>query len=193
MKPEIIRDIIKLFHTYGIKALSMGDIAQLSGISVKMLNNYFINKETLIMTCIKYRIYQENIFPCTNAGLLDTLLNYAETYPGLYQKINSRCCMDIKKYHKTAYTFLLENINHYAGICETKVSDGMTNGYIDKKTSPGLIYFFLQGLFFRLFTVDISHTANGGGMMKEIILAFTKGISTPKGRNHIDQKLKTLS
>lgn len=190
MKSEIIQNTVQLFHTYGIRNLSMDDIARLSEISVKMLNKYFINKEALIKACIEYKIYQESIFRYTDGNLLDTLLNYAETYPGLYNTIDRRCCMDIKKYHNTAYTFLIENMNHYAITCENKISKGIADGYIKKKTSPGLIHAFLQERFSRLFTTDVFQVNTNVSMMTEMILAFIKGISTGKGRIYIDQKLK---
>lgn len=191
MRRDILRIAVKFFHTYGIKALSMNDIAQLAGISVKVLNKHFVNKESLLRACIEYCIYQEKLFRYTDAGVMDMLLNYAETYPVLYQEINRRCCMDIKKYYKPVYRYLIEQTNCYALICESKVKQGIAEGYISKKSSPRLIYLYLLEHFSRLFTVDVYYTHADSKLMTDSILAFVKGISTLKGRSYIEQKLKT--
>lgn len=190
MKLEIIQNTLQLFHTYGIKSLSMNDISHLSGIPVKTLNQYFSNKESLVKTCIKYKISQEEIFKYTDDSLLDLLLNYAEAYPKLYRQINHHCCLDLQKYYHSTYIFLLKTIAHYATHLENKVNKGIEDGYIRKKIAPGLLYVFLQEYFSKLLTISPLYEEYTDTIMTETIIVFARGISTRKGQSYIDKKLK---
>lgn len=190
VKLKIVRDTVCLYQKYGIKALSMGDVARLNGISQKALNGYFPTKTALLRACIGYRIYQEDLFGYTEGRLLDILLNYAETFSRLHQKMNRRCCMDIKKYYPSIYVFLTEIMTRFAFVCQKKVEEGISTGYIRKNIYPDLVYVFLRENFFRLFTIEVVDQEYGNRMMTEIIFAFIRGISTEKGRAYMDKELK---
>lgn len=187
MKTEILRHTLKLFHTYGIKALSINDISDMAGIPRKILNRYFRNKETLVQECVRYKISQEEIFKYTDDSLLDLLINYSEAYPKLYQKLNRRSCLDIKKYYSPVYHFLTDYFLDYATICQHKVSEGIANGYIRKGVSPELVCRFFQEQFSRLFSANKMSEPQ---LTTELILTFARGISTIKGRTYMDNKLK---
>lgn len=189
MKIEILRGTLPLFYTYGVKALSMDDISRLLGVSKKVLIRHFANKETLLKECVKYKMNQEEVFKYADDSLLDMLLNYAEAYPGLYQKINRCCYLDVKKYYHEVYRYFMEHLNNHIAACQKKLDEGIANGYISKKTSPGLVYSFLQEHFLRLF-FDNNMSVENTRWITELILTFARGISTVKGRAYIDNKLK---
>lgn len=190
MKMDIIRNTVKLFHVYGVKSLLVSDIAQLSGMSVRALNSYFTNKESLLKSCVEYKISQEEIFKYADDGLLDVLVNYAETYPKFLQRINRRCCTDIKKYYPSVYVFLCDYLERYTTVCRNKVETEIMNGYIRKNTSPVLVYDFLNECFSHLFEARIVFRENERLMLTERILVFTRGIVTVKGKVYMEKKLK---
>lgn len=187
MKIEILQHTLDLFNTYGIRALSIKDISRLTGIPQKTFNQYFNNKEALLQECIKYKINQEEIFKYTDDSLLDLLLNYSEAYPKLYQKLNRGSCLDIKKYYSNVYHFLTEYFLDYATLCQYKASEGVSNGYIRRGVSPEVVYCFFEEQFSRLFS---AHKTTDSLLTTELILDFTRGISTAKGCAYMNKKLK---
>ena len=50
---SIVKEAITLFLRYGIKAVSMDDIAKRVGISKRTLYESFISKDDLLMSCVE--------------------------------------------------------------------------------------------------------------------------------------------
>lgn len=192
MKIEIIQSTLNLYRAHGVKSLSLDDISRLLGISRKTLTHFFGSKEVLLNECIKYRISQEEIFKYTDDSLLDVLLNYAEALPKLYQGINQRCCLEIRKYYPETCVFFSNYLHVYAMSCRDKVAEGVANGYIRKRTNPELVYCLLREYFSRLFPVSSSSARYSVdiSLTTDMIIAFARGISTMKGCTYIENKLK---
>lgn len=190
MKTELLQNAIKLFREYGIRSLSIADIARLSGIPQKTFHRHFTGKEALLKACVRYRFNQEVLFKQTDEAILDFLLNYAEAYPVLLQRINRRCFRDIRKYYPAAYGLLTESLEHNAQICQRKAREAIANGYLRKQIPPGLIYNFLREHFLKLFIGDDSGKEYDQ-LIPGLLVTFARGISTPKGQAYLDKKIKT--
>lgn len=188
---QIIREASRLFRVYGVKSLTINDIARLAKIPVRTLNRYFPTKESLLQKCIHFRISQEEIFKYTDDSLTDILINFADTYPVLYNNVDRRCWQEIKKYYHGVYTFLYRYLDYYSTICKNKAEEGIANGYIRRTVSPHLVYDFFREHWIRLFSPepDIIQPADSQKATLEII-AFARDIATPKGLIYIDKKMK---
>ena len=191
MKERIIQTVLVLFHTYGIKTVTMDAIARELGMSKRTLYKYFDSKETLVAECVKHRIIREKLFQNENMELLDLLLNCFQNTVNLRRTVDLQCCQDLKKYH-FAYTFLFRSVSDYATLCKNNTLNAIQQGYIRKEISPELVYFFVEKYISKLFfdekynkQAPISDT-----LRAQTILVFARGISTIKGRAYIDQKLK---
>lgn len=191
---EVIRGTVGLFRLYGIRALSLEDIARLAGFPPRMLKRFFRSKEMLLCECVRYWINQEEIFKYTDDCLPDILINFAEAYPLLRGKVNRRCCLEIKKYYPDVYRFFREQLEAYALACRDKAEEGIRNGYVRRKVSPDLIYAFFYGCFTELFAAETGDGSRGlcpgGRLATGDILAFAQQIMTTKGRIYIDKELK---
>ncbi|MEG2791086.1 MAG: TetR/AcrR family transcriptional regulator [Odoribacter sp.] len=191
MKEEIVYKAMELFLRYGVKSVSMEDIAKQLCISKKTLYGYFGNKEDILMVCVKYRIYDEGVLCDINTGLLDLLLDCCEHVNKWSKSVNQRVCRDICKYYKNVYLFLRGRMSNYAKVCKGRVCDGIQAGYIRKDTSSDLVYVFLLDHLSQLFLdgkCDLRDLEEE--LLASRILAFARGISTIKGRTYIDKELK---
>lgn len=56
----ILEESSKLFLRYGIKSLSMDDIARQLGVSKKTLYQYFSDKKELVQSVMKFHMEQTN-------------------------------------------------------------------------------------------------------------------------------------
>lgn len=188
---QIIEEALRLFQVYGIRSLTINDIARLAKIPVRTLNRYFPTKESLLLKCIHFRISQEEIFKYTDDSLIDILLNFADIYPVFYNHINRSRCLEIKKYYHSAYTFLFRYLDYYSTICKNKTEEGITNGYIRRTTSPPMVYEFFREHWSKLFwsKPEIIGPADKREATLEI-RSFVRRIATPKGLIYIDKKMK---
>lgn len=188
---RIVRDALRLFRLYGIRSLSLEDIAQFIWIPVKDLRRYFSTKDRLLQKCAKYWISQEEIFKYTDDHLLDILINFADAYPLLYRKVNCRTCVEIKKYYPQVADFFYEYLERYALACQGKLEEAIAFGYIRRTISSRLIYTFFTGYLMKLFVVDANRDlGEESDCTRQTILAFTRGIVTEKGRGYMDKRMK---
>lgn len=191
MKDRFIKTVLELFHTYGIKTVTMDDISKELGISKRTLYKYFDSKECLVTECVKHRIIQEKLFQNENPELLELLLNCFKHTESLRKTVDPQCCQDLKKYH-FAYTFLSQSVSDYATLCKNNTPAAIQQGYIRKEITPDLIYFFVEKYLSKLFFDPNVNSSDSftDTLRAQTILIFTRGISTIKGRAYIDQELK---
>lgn len=188
---QIIRDSLRLFRLYGIRSLSLEDIARFIRIPFKTLRKYFQTKEILLQKCVKYWISQAEIFKYTDDHLLDVLINFSDAFPRLYQKVNCRSCLEIRKYYPRVSCFLYGYFERYALVCRDKVGEGIALGYIQRSITPRLVYDFFMENFEKLFAARMGRDSlEDEECMRQAILVFARGIVTKNGRVYMDRELK---
>lgn len=190
MKNKIIKVTLSLFRSHKLPNITMDKIAKKNGISKRTLYNYFNTKEELIQECIRYRVNQENLLSPTNANLLDMLLNYQVCFQKFPIVTDRYLNKDIRCKYQDLHKCLFEYISAYSIACESRIDDGIAQGYIEEEISKNLISTFILNHFSILFSENRVDTHNNNEMMAETALAFIKGISTSKGRSYINEKLK---
>src|SRR5699024_9125845 len=105
-KTEIAARILPLFRQYGIKALTMDDIASNLGISKKTLYIHFSNKNDLVKTVLDYRTTQiKNMFieqvPASE-NAIDEFIRVSSIVYNYLKRINPAMEFELKKYYQPA-------------------------------------------------------------------------------------------
>ncbi len=124
-KTYILKNVGKLYLKYGIRAVTMDDVASEFGVSKKTLYQYFSDKEDLVRQVINYYLDSsvfdlnkqcegnaiDRIFALRNhvSQILQHFNNHLEfelkkSYPALYEKVH-----DLKR--KRIYDYTIININ----------------------------------------------------------------------------------
>lgn len=190
MKERIVVGALKLFNTYGVKAVTMDDIASSLGISKRTIYENFREKDELLINCVAQRIHSQAMFDNLDMGILDLLINYYQNIERLYRSVNSRCFCDIRKYHSRVYLYLKGNMCKYATVCRERVESGVKDGFIRIDTQPNLLYMVLLRHMTALFSNDKPHLDDSpGSSHADVVLVFTRGIATPKGLQYIEDEL----
>lgn len=111
MNPElenILERVGELYNKYGIKSVTMDDVARELGISKKTLYQYVVNKNDLVSKVLDYLLNQKN---CVFKELLSKDLNAIEELleVGVYiiksiKDYNPSTQYDLKKYYPELYT-----------------------------------------------------------------------------------------
>lgn len=99
---SIIIGVINLFKQYGLRSISMDEVARSLGISKKTLYQYVVNKEDLIMKCCEYIIetYRPaNQESSVNHNAIDVLLEISMAVRTLVDDVSPVVIFDFQKYY----------------------------------------------------------------------------------------------
>ena len=130
-KQYILDNVCKLYLKYGIRTLTMDDIATEFGISKKTLYQYFNDKEDLITQAFSY--YMENpVFDFGGSGTgnaIDKILEFREHVVFILKNFNNKVEFELKKFypalHRNWHDFKIRKI--YEGTF-SNLEDGKRQG-----------------------------------------------------------------
>ena len=107
MKETILHKVAELFQKYGIRSVSMDDIAQHLGISKKTIYQFYEDKNDLVITITvnivgaKLQEYKQVSDTATNA--IEDLYITAKLIRKHFTELNPAFMYDLKKYHPEAW------------------------------------------------------------------------------------------
>lgn len=194
MKDRILSCSMGLFSRFGIKGLTMDGIAAELGMSKRTLYEHFSCKEELLTECLQLHLYNCKLFTPTADGLIDELL---ALYVGM-QKINRsnayRFCQELQKFYDPTYRMLLNQLFDYASVCSEKIQPGIDDGYIRRDVPANAVRMAVADYLIHLFFGTRADYKNIWEIYSpEIIVIFTRGLCSIKGRDYLDKKLKELA
>lgn len=133
IKLNIIKRTETLFLRYGLRSVTMDDIARELGISKKTLYQYFDNKFALIEAVMQQHLEEEQN---TIEGIkknatdaLDEMLKIAQYVISQLNKVTPVVLFDLQKYHRESWDFFEKTNNEtiYRHI-RTNLERGITEG-----------------------------------------------------------------
>lgn len=194
MKERILCCSIALFGRLGVKGLTMDGIAAELGISKRTLYEHFDCKEKLLSECLRLHLAQCKLFIPTDKGLTDELLALYAGMRNIDFPNAHRFCRELQRFYDPAYKMLRNQLLDYATACSEKVGQGIIEGYIRRDIPADAVRVAVAGYLIRLFSANESDFKNIGEILSpEIIVIFTRGLCTIKGRDYMDKKLKELA
>lgn len=106
-----------LFMKYGIRSVSMDDIASEMGISKKTIYQYFADKEELVAEVIECKICdsesQCNFDKNVAENAVDEMFRAMEMVEQMFRTMNPSVLLDLKKYHPKAFEKVQKHKNDY--------------------------------------------------------------------------------
>ncbi len=110
---EMIGRAGEVFMRYGIKSVTMDDLARELGISKKTLYKYFRDKNDLVISIIRLKLEMDKMacIQCMQDGnnAIDQLFNMSQFVLEHLSKINPSVFFDLKKYHPEAWKLMNEH------------------------------------------------------------------------------------
>ena len=156
MKSRILEKGAELFFRYGVKTVTMDDIAAELGISKKTIYQHFPDKDSLVFEVVKTFIDQDhakwNELDRLYSNVIEKMFKSFEMTKDLITKMNPRLLFEIQKYHTKAYQLFLE--------------------HGEKSINQYLIADFKKGAQFGYFRSDIDFEFLARLRMAEVNLAF---------------------
>lgn len=196
IKEKILKGAEELFTRYGVRSISMDDIARHLSVSKKTLYQHFADKEDIVtMTCKAHlqRNKQEFLEIRDKAkNAIEELANLSVCLKRNMEDMNPSLLYDLQKYHPKAWR---EWLNHKNNTIRESVirnlKQGMEEGYYRPELKPDIIAIMRLEQVETAFNEDIfpREKFRLAEVQMEIFEHFIFGIVTDKGRK-LYQKYK---
>jgi AcrR family transcriptional regulator len=199
VKKKILKAAETLFMKYGVRSISMDDIARHLSVSKKTLYQHFADKEDIVtLTCQTHieemsREFEEIRHNAKNA--IDELAKISICLKQSSEEMNPSLLFDLQKYHPKAWSVWLNHKNNF--IRETVIRNlkqGIEEGYfrseIDKEVIAAMRLEMVQLPFDdRVFPPSQFKLTE---VQMQIFDHFVYGIATEKGRKLYQKYKETL-
>lgn len=116
-KVEIINNSSGLFMQFGVRAVTMDDLAKYLGVSKKTFYKYFKDKNDLVMQILKAKINEDTevckdcVVKSENA--IDELIMISKFVSEMFKGVHSSVFYDLRKYHRNAWDIIHEHKNGF--------------------------------------------------------------------------------
>ncbi|HWI89831.1 MAG TPA: TetR/AcrR family transcriptional regulator [Flavisolibacter sp.] len=193
-KERILVKANELFHRYGIRSVSMDDIAAQLGMSKKTLYQYYTDKDELVHAVFDVILAtnKNNCIECTKKGdnaIHEVFLSF-DIMEEMLKTMNPSVLFDMHKYHPAAYRKFEEFKNSFLykiikGNLDRGVKEELYRNDIDTDILTR----------YRLYSVLLSFNpevfptvkTNAAFIEQQLIECFVYGLATPKGYKLIEK------
>lgn len=200
MKERIIKEAYKLFWRYGIKSVTMDDIAKDLGISKRTIYQHFPDKEAIVILVVKQELDTQQ---CQMDKMDEDKLNpIAQMIQGAdYMRIslahmNPVVFHDLKKYHPLAWDMFHQYKHEYIikEIGENLV-EGVESGLYRKDINVDMLSILRIEQVLLAFdpTVFPADRFNMMNIQMEFVKHFLHGILTPRGLEYYTKYIEELA
>ncbi len=199
LKEQILGKSDELFIRYGIKSISMDDLARELGISKKTLYQFVDNKADLIQQVFQRRISQEKAlmarFREDAEDAIDEMLRLARYVIGVLREISPTTVYDLQKYYREVWE-KMEALQqqHVFEIILENLKRGMDQGLYRENLNPEIIAKLYVAKTSMVADKDFFPSAeyNMGTLFQEYFRYHIYGIASPKGLRLLEAHLDPL-
>jgi AcrR family transcriptional regulator len=190
----IIKKSSALYIKYGIKSVSVDDVAFMLGISKKTLYGYIENKNVLIQKVVENSL--DTFFEKVTEKIEkedDIFSNLCQIYLNTIKevkKINPSYVHDLKKYHSNQYRKLIEfRDNKLYEVIVSLINRGIDAGIFRKDVNVKFVYFNQMSKVSILLLDSVLECAEqpSGHDIYKMILNDIRGMTTLKGHEIFDR------
>jgi AcrR family transcriptional regulator len=193
-KERIIGQTHDLFMRYGIRSVSMDDIAYHLAISKKTIYQYYEDKDALVEEVLDIEL-KRNYEDCENnkKHKLNSIHEFflsMDTMKEMFKQLNPTIIHDIQKYHPKCFKKLNQHKNDFFyNIIKDNLELGVKEGLYRPEINIDVLTKFHLETFFITTNSEIFPITkyNITLVSQEILENFLYGISTTKGIEKIEQ------
>lgn len=194
LKEHILTEADKLFCQFGIKSVTMDDIAKHLGMSKKTIYQYYKDKKELVQILIKNKmesqvcVMDQNSTESSNA--VDEVFRAVIQMESMLSNINPILFYDLQKYHPEAW-LIFKNFRESKlfEVIKQNLDWGIKEGYYRKEINLDIISRMRIEQIDMAFNHSLSLVNKYGvfQVMKEITEHYLYGICTPLGHRLIEK------
>ncbi|WP_160712237.1 TetR/AcrR family transcriptional regulator [Chitinophaga solisilvae] len=197
VKDRILETALRMFRVYGVKGVTMFDIARDCGISKKTVYEHYVDKQALIDEGMQLLLHNHTAFlqECNALAdnAIDELVRASQYIVGLARTLNPVMLFEIQKYHPDIWN----NIEKFKGDCiltgiKENLKRGMTEGLYRQNLQTDIVARMRQLQLEAAFD-PIQYPADQFDkqqVMEQVTAHFILGIATLKGHKLANQYLQ---
>ena len=143
-KDRILKGAEELFFKYGIKSITMDDIAKHLAISKKTIYQFFEDKNELLETLMKQRL-ELNICEMDQItkdaeNVITETLQLMKHMGAIFAQMNPNVFYDMQKYHPTAWKIFKQFKEvKLAKVVENSITRGVKEGLVRSDINPKIM------------------------------------------------------
>jgi len=143
-KEKIVAGAGEMFMKFGVRSVTMDDVAHELGMSKKTLYQSFTNKDDLVLEVSKAHIEEEKVefgsVEDESANALDELFRITKCVRKSMQSVNPSLLFDLEKYHPSSWDLFLDfKYNFIRAMVERNVTNGVEEGYYRPEITPDVM------------------------------------------------------
>jgi TetR/AcrR family transcriptional regulator, cholesterol catabolism regulator len=195
-----LRQAEAVFLRYGIKSITMDDVARELGISKKTLYQFVENKDDLVRKVLQQHIETDKQF-CTTEfskapNAVEEIMVVIDTNSTQIRQMKANIVYDLQKYHREAWLMMQ---NYQQGFLYETVSNnlkrGISEGLYRESLNVDIVTRLHIATSFQLFNEDIfpSSQFSREVVFREYLMHYLYGILSEKGVKTLNNILTRLS
>jgi AcrR family transcriptional regulator len=196
---KILQQVTVLFMQYGIKSLTMDDIARHLGISKKTLYQSFSDKADLVMKGIEAHMNAEAAAICSmqeqSKNAIEEMFLISQHVSVHLQSMHPSILFDLEKYYPAAFAKFGEYKTQVIMSSIAKnIEQGIEQGFYRKNINIPIVAGLYVGRMDIIFDQNLfpSSTYSPKEVYFEAIRYHIRGIASEKGIEYLKDKFKTL-
>jgi len=199
IKDKFLKGAEDLFMRYGVRSISMDDIARHLSVSKKTLYQYFADKDELVTMVSKAHLdrstKQYDDLRVNSSNSIEELAMLSVCMKKDMEEINPALLYDIQKFHPKAWSVWLDYKNVFIReSVERNLKQGIEDGYIRADIDPKIMAAMRIELVQIAFSNDVFPQSqfNLAHVQMQLFDHFVYGLVTEKGRK-LYEKYKNLN
>ncbi len=194
VKKRVIEQSLKLFLKYGVKSITMNDIAKECGISKRTLYENFNDKDELLSLCLKtmnvFTRKERRLMEQNSSDVLDYFLKSAKHLGEQTNQINPNFYRELNKFYPNVAKEQLDYAeNTVFPEMLNLLQRGIAEGVFRYDINTNLVAHLLMGQFDYIANSDFSEKVKTpiSEILQTIIFHFVRGVATEKGLKKIEE------
>ncbi|MCY7356274.1 MAG: TetR/AcrR family transcriptional regulator [Rudanella sp.] len=188
MKEKILDEAERLFWKYGVRSITMDDIARRLSISKKTIYQHFTDKEDILVQATQYRMSKDQeLMNCAYISAktpIHEMLAMLDEMRKNADKMNPTLMLDIKRYYPKAWSLYTAFKEEY--ILKSMIDNirrGINDGYFRGDVNPEILARMRVEQIEMAFemTVFSDNTYDMIDIQQELTHHFVRGLLTEKG------------
>jgi len=193
---EIIIGALALFNRYGIRSVTMDDVAGELGISKKTIYKYFENKADVVHHCMLtiYNRVQEKLVEVHRnyENPIDELMAISRVMINILESNNPSLRFQLEKYYPQTFSALYQGRQSLVtNVIRENIERGKKTGYYREDAETDIITHLYCSKMKSLPEEEEGLIKSHGvkSMMEQGMIYHIRGLATAKGLNYLEEKM----
>jgi AcrR family transcriptional regulator len=194
VKQQIVEGAEKLFMQYGVRSVSMDDVAREVSMSKKTLYQHFSNKDSLVSEVSRQHMQKEQLQLKVVTENAQNAIEELHLLSGCMReniiKMNPSLLYDLQKYHREAWDIFKEfKQNFVKGHLVNNLIQGIKEGYYRKEINPEILAIIRMESIEQIFNENIFPSSQFElfEVQMQVFDHFVHGLLTEKGKELYQQ------